>query len=63
MVIYKTPKILIIHLKRFKQKSDKWYATKSKMGCLIDFPHELNMENFTTSKTLPEAYFAHGQDQ
>lgn len=53
MEIYKTPKTLIIHLKRFKQKSDRWFASKSKMGCLIDFPHELDMKNFSISQTLP----------
>jgi ubiquitin carboxyl-terminal hydrolase 4/11/15 len=57
MYIYKTPKVLIIHLKRFKQKADKWFASKAKMGCLVKFPHELDVEKFVISKTLPEAYF------
>jgi ubiquitin C-terminal hydrolase len=58
MYIYKTPKILIIHLKRFKQKADRWFASKAKMGCMVKFPLELDMNNYVLSKTLPEAYFS-----
>jgi ubiquitin carboxyl-terminal hydrolase 4/11/15 len=58
MCIYNTPKILIIHLKRFKQKADRWFASKAKMGYMVKFPHELDMEKFVISKTLPEAYFS-----
>lgn len=53
MFIYKTPKVLVIHLKRFKQKADRWFATKAKMGCLVKFPLELNIEKYVLTKTLP----------
>lgn len=54
MSLYKTPKILILHLKRFKAKSS--YA-KSKIGSLIKFPSELSLDGYVINKTLPEAYF------
>lgn len=54
MSLYKTPQVLIIHLKRFKQKSS---YTKSKLTSLIKFPMELDLDGFVINKTLPEAYF------
>lgn len=54
MSLYKTPKVLIVHLKRFKQKSSYY---KSKIGSLVKFPLELNLDGYVINKTLPEAYF------
>ena len=54
MSLYKTPKNLIIHLKRFKQKSA---YQKSKIGSLVNFPLELNLDGYVINRTLPEAYF------
>ena len=55
MSLYKTPKILVLHLKRFKQKST---FLKSKIGALVRCPKELDLDGFVINKTLPEAYFA-----
>lgn len=54
MSLYKTPKILVLHLKRFKQKLSYY---KSKISSLVKFPLELNLDGFVINKTLPQAYF------
>ena len=54
MSLYKTPRILILHLKRFKQKSN---FSKSKISSLVKYPKRLNLNDYVLNKTLPEAYF------
>lgn len=50
MSLYKTPKILILHLKRFKQKST---YSKSKLNSLVNFPFDLDLDGYVINKTLP----------
>ncbi|CAK69659.1 unnamed protein product (macronuclear) [Paramecium tetraurelia] len=54
MEIYKTPKILIFHLKRFKN-SNKFF--KSKLETLIDFPIEnFDIREFVQNHHLPSDF-------
>jgi ubiquitin C-terminal hydrolase len=50
MSLYKTSKYLIIHLKRFKQKSAN---TKVKIVKMIDFPMILDLNKYLINKKLP----------
>ena len=55
MAIYKAPKLLIFHLKRFKNQS---FTHNSKVTTKIDFPIEdLDLSNFVLNDELPEDYF------
>lgn len=54
MEIYKVPRILIFHLKRFKS-SNKYF--KSKLESLIQFPIEgLDMREFALNHHLPQEF-------
>ncbi|CAD8132028.1 unnamed protein product [Paramecium pentaurelia] len=56
MEIYKVPQILIIHLKRFKTNRisnlGNFYFSNGtqKITSMVQFPHELNLNNFVLSK-------------
>ncbi|CAK60583.1 unnamed protein product (macronuclear) [Paramecium tetraurelia] len=56
MEIYKAPQILIIHLKRFKTNRisnlGNFYFSNGtqKISSMVQFPHELNLNNFVLSK-------------
>ena len=64
MELYKIPKILIIHLKRFRQGgrvSSYGYGYRSRGGGkidkVIDFPIEnLDMSKYVLNPTLPSDY-------
>jgi ubiquitin carboxyl-terminal hydrolase 4/11/15 len=52
MEIYSTPKILLFHLKRFKD-SQKYF--KSKLQTLVEFPiNDLDLKNHVINKALPQ---------
>lgn len=54
MQIYKAPKILMFHLKRFKA-SNKMF--KQKLETLVDFPLSgLDLSEFIINSNIPEAY-------
>lgn len=54
MQIYKVPKILVFHLKRFKN-SNKFF--KSKLETLIKFPiGEFDVSEFIINDHLPEHF-------
>lgn len=54
MEIYKTPKILIFHLKRFKN-SNKFF--KSKLDTLINFPIEgFDVREYIQNHHLPNQF-------
>jgi len=54
MEIYKTPKILVFHLKRFKN-SNKFF--KSKLETVIDFPIDgFDVREFVQNHHLPGTY-------
>ena len=53
MNIYKSPRILIIHLKRFKLGKNIW---NSKIEHEVKFDFELDMENIVQSKSLPSKH-------
>jgi len=50
MNLYKTSKYLIIHLKRFKQKSN---YRKVKIDSLVDFPLKLDLSGHLTNLKCP----------
>jgi hypothetical protein len=50
MSLYKTSKYLIVHLKRFKQKSA---TSKIKIVKYIDFPLKLDLDKYLTNKKPP----------
>lgn len=59
MEIYTTPKILVLHLKRFKNSS-KYF--KSKLETLIDFPiDDFEMQEHTKDSHLPQELQAERQ--
>jgi len=52
MEIYMAPKILIFHLKRFKQDSNRYF--KKKLEALVQFPISgLDMTEFVLNSSLP----------
>lgn len=54
MEIYKVPKVLIFHLKRFKN-SNKFF--KSKLETLIEFPiEEFDIREYVLNHHLPEEF-------
>ena len=54
MTIYRAPKILILHLKRFKQKG---IIRKEKNETKVNFPTTLNMKPYVINP-LPISHYA-----
>jgi hypothetical protein len=55
MSLYRTSKYLIIHLKRFKQKSN---YTKVKIDNMVEFPLKLNLDDHLTNFNTPMDSFS-----
>lgn len=55
MEIYKAPKVMIFHLKRFRSSNNTIF--KKKISTLITFPIEnLDLTNVVLNKNLPQEY-------
>ncbi|CAD8146432.1 unnamed protein product [Paramecium octaurelia] len=54
LLLYSTPQILIIQLKRFKSSVDM--TQKIKNNVFVKFPHVLNMSKYVTNLKLPNDY-------
>lgn len=60
MSIYKAPKVLILHLKRFKQKNS---FRKEKNESKVNFPTTLDLKPFVIDKTPISSYITHAKKQ
>ncbi|CAD8145529.1 unnamed protein product [Paramecium pentaurelia] len=54
LLLYSTPQILIIQLKRFKSSDN--ISQKIKNNIFVKFPHILNMSKYVTNLNLPNDY-------
>jgi len=45
--LWKLPEVLVVHLKRFQYSQGAYFVHRDKISCLVDFPMELDLAEFT----------------